>query len=146
MESPVAAFLNGDAAISFVASGAYGSPRSAPVKILLVDDYAPFAQSLKVMLDPPHEVTIASKGAEAISKLSEQPFDTAFVDLKLPDMSGVDVCRAIVDRGVHLPRGVVLITGGGADATLWAELTRLKVKFISKPFTADQLFALLQPA
>jgi DNA-binding NtrC family response regulator len=116
------------------------------VKILIVDDYKPFAQSLKVMLKPAHDVHVVGSGAEAFAAFARESFDTAFVDLRLPDTNGLDVCRRIVEEGIHLPKGVVIITGGGANPTLWAELTRLGVKFIEKPFTPEQLFALIAPA
>lgn len=113
------------------------------MKILIVDDYRPFAQSLKVMLSPLHDGRVVGTGAEAMAALSSEPFDAAFVDLKLPDMSGLEICREIAQRSIPLPAGVVIITGGGGDAALWSELAKLGVKVIEKPFTPDKLLALL---
>lgn len=126
------------------ADAAYGS-RPPTLRILIVDDYRPFAQSLSVMLQPMHEVRIAGSGADALRIAQTERFDTAFVDLKLPDMTGVELCAALHAKAIHFPRGVVVITGGGGDPTMWSELARMDVKFIEKPFTADQLFALLRP-
>lgn len=113
------------------------------MKILIVDDYAPFAESLRTALKHQHTVEIASTGAAALGLLRGGGFDAAFVDLKLPDMTGVEVCEAIQSEGISPPQGVVIVTGGPTDQKLWASLTRLKLKVIEKPFTPDELFALL---
>ena len=113
------------------------------MKILLVDDYRPFGQSLKVMLTPEHDVTLVGTATDALAELERTPFDAAFVDLRLPDLSGTEVCARVREAGIPLPHGLILMTGGGTDAALRARLLQLDVKLIEKPFTEEQLYSLL---
>lgn len=115
------------------------------MRILLVDDYRPFARSLKSLLSPPHEVELAASAAEALSLIHERPFDAAIVDLRLPDMSGADLCERLRSDAVDRRLGIVLMTGGAADAQLMSRLSSLRVPLVEKPFTTEHLLSVLSP-
>ena len=84
----------------------------AKPRILIVDDY-PGARyrRMRILLDDGgFEVTEEMLGRAAIRRAAEEPIDALLVDLHLPDVTGIDVCRAIRenDKTARLP--VVLIS------------------------------------
>ena len=79
----------------------------------------------------------AADGQQALALLQEQSFDLAFLDIKMPGMSGTEVLKAIRAAGVGTP--VIIIT---AYATVKnaVECTQLgAVAYLHKPFTADKI-------
>lgn len=80
------------------------------LKILVVDDDSDFAEGLAEILDlRGHLVTVASSGEEALRIFHDTDFDFAFVDIKLPGMTGVESCQAIHE--LKPGAKVVLMTG-----------------------------------
>ncbi|MEU8075513.1 fused response regulator/phosphatase [Catellatospora citrea] len=104
----------------------------ADTTILVVDDRAPKRYLLKNWLTRAGFVVAeAEDGHEALEKIQQRPFDMVVLDVKLPDMSGLDVCRQIkADPGtastpvIHVSAHAVdaadrtLGLVGGADAYL----------------------------
>lgn len=112
----------------------------SPVKILVVDDEAMFAEVLVEMLSEcGHSVCIASSGPEAVEQFRESPFDIVFTDLGMPEMSGWQVAKSIKEIEPLTP--VVLLTGWGAtlDETE-LELSDVDV-VLSKPVKIEDLSA-----
>lgn len=69
-----------------------------PIKILLVDDHPIFRDGLRRLLESEpgfHIVGEAGTGAEAVRLIAQQPPDILLLDLMLPDMSGLEVLRAV---------------------------------------------------
>lgn len=80
-----------------------------PVRVVLVDDHCMVRQSLRSILeaDPRFKVVgEAADGAEALRVVAAQHPTVVLLDLKLPDMSGIEVCRRIVQCE---PKAAVLI-------------------------------------
>ena len=81
-------------------------------KILLVDDEKKFLNSIAERLRlMGHDPIKASSGRKALALARESGFDLAIVDLKMPGMNGLEVCRA-VRRNDQLTKMKVLITTG----------------------------------
>ncbi len=102
-------------------------------RILIVDDEESVRYSFERFLDEPdYQVTTAKNGAEALSKFSSQPFDLVVLDVRLPDMSGLEVLNQIklID-----PKGVVLIITAFGTTEIAIEATKLGAyDYILKPF------------
>lgn len=69
-----------------------------PIRILIVDDHLIVRQGLRAILE--HEADIEVLGAvgsaeEALALVAEQPPDVALVDVRMPGISGVDLCRRL---------------------------------------------------
>jgi HAMP domain-containing protein/CheY-like chemotaxis protein/signal transduction histidine kinase len=81
-------------------------------RLLVVDDNQAECQSVVALLAHDDvEVTTASTGADALAELSEQSYDCAVVDLRLPDMSGFEVLEEIRDTPSLREMPVVVFTG-----------------------------------
>jgi two-component system, OmpR family, response regulator len=84
-----------------------------------------------------YEVAEAFNGSQALDLLRSQSFSMAFLDIKMPGMSGTEVLKSIRAAGNNTP--VIIIT---AYATVKnaVECTQLgAVAYLHKPFTADKL-------
>lgn len=80
--------------------------------ILIVDDDAEVAATLSVLLERlDHAVTIATRGADALALAKAQPFDIIILDVRMPEMDGFSVLRALRAQGCAA--GVIMLTGQG---------------------------------
>jgi CheY-like chemotaxis protein len=122
--------------------GLPASPAPAPVvtarraRVLLIDDEPRLGLALSTGLDA--EVVSALSGAEALRLLGAGGFDLILCDLKLPDISGIDVYNA---SPPELRPKFVFITGGAQSDTARDFLA--KVPHLDKPFRLEQIEALL---
>jgi len=85
------------------------------LKLLIVDDHAIFRQGLRALLDMEDDFTVigeASRGDEAIALVADDPPDVILLDLHLPDGSGSDFCRQLLDVS---PSSKVLILSAYDD-------------------------------
>ena len=110
----------------------------APKRILVVDDDATVRQSCRrILSEHGYEVEAAASGTDALQRARQGYFDCALVDLKMPDMDGMEIVRAA--RRDRASMAVLIITGYGAVDSA-AEALRLGVSdYIGKPFTPDQI-------
>lgn len=89
----------------------------AETSILLVDDRAPKRYLLKSWLTRAgFAVAEAVDGQDALDKLQQRPFDMVVLDVKLPDMSGLDVCRRIKADPATTSTPVVHVSAHAVDA------------------------------
>lgn len=112
-----------------------------PAKVLLVEDDVDAAEGFVSWLTGYYECELdwAKRGEDAIQMIerSEKPYDIAFIDLLLPDVSGVEVLRAFKKRMPEVP--AVIVTGA-ASSTLALEAAALGiVGLFSKPVSVDAL-------
>ncbi len=92
------------------------SPGAAPLTILIVDDSVDGATTLASLLESlGHRAITAFTGNDAVKLAAEHPVDMAFVDLSLPDISGIQVALRIrhTENGHMLP--LFALTGLGRD-------------------------------
>ncbi len=108
------------------------------MKILIVDDETVVAHLLADSIEAQgHEATVAYGGDEALRLIGRQCPDAVFLDVKMPEMSGLDVLRRLRESHPSLP--VILITGhaGSDDCEDARRLGALEV--IEKPFLLNAL-------
>ena len=114
-----------------------------PKRILVVDDESLVRWSLRERLSKDgHEVTEASNGREAETIVKREPVDLALLDLRLPDMDGLEATRAIRDAESQ-GQGHIPIIGVTAHALQGARARCLEAGMddhISKPFHSTHLF------
>ena len=79
------------------------------VRVLLVEDDPAIAAPLtRAIARDGHDVHLAVDGSAALSLASASVFDLVVLDLGLPDMDGVDVCRELRRRGSDVP--IIVVT------------------------------------
>ncbi len=102
-------------------------------RILLVDD----EQSIQTLLSYPlrkdgYHVTSAQDGREALQRFEEGRFDLVILDLMLPKLDGVEVCRELRSRS-QVP--IIMLTAKGSETDKVAGLEVGADDYITKPFS-----------
>ena len=108
-------------------------------RILVVDDDASLAEMLTIVLEGEgFETTVVGDGAAALPALRESSPDLVLLDLMLPGMNGIDVCRAIrAESGVP----VVMLTAKTDTVDVVLGLESGADDYVVKPFKPKELIA-----
>lgn len=110
--------------------------------ILVADDEDAMVLLLREALQGAHyEVVVAHDGEEAIEKLRKSPPDLVLLDVKMPKMSGFDVCRQIKSDIFlrHIP--VMLLTAQTGTSSKVTGLEQGADDYLTKPFDLSELIA-----
>lgn len=108
-------------------------------RILLVDDAANLVKALKLNLEQEgFSVSVASDGRTALEKALKETFDLAILDIMLPEMDGLTVCREIRKHS-RLP--IVMLTAKDTDVDKILGLELGADDYVTKPFNARELIA-----
>ncbi len=106
--------------------------------ILVVDDEESMRQFLEIALSKAgHRITVAESGRRAIDLVEKQAFDLVISDIKMPDMSGVEVLRHVTDTDPRIP--VVMITAYASAETAVEALRLGAYDYLTKPFNLEEL-------
>jgi len=113
--------------------------------ILLVEDTLSLARLYTEYLRlEPYALTHVETGAAALQAILRRPPDLVLLDLKLPDMNGIEILRRITTD--NIPSAVVVITADGSIATAVDAMREGAADFVVKPFAADRLRVTLRNA
>lgn len=111
-------------------------------RILLIEDDARLAEMVRDYLGRAgYRVDHAATGAKGIALNERDAFDALVLDLMLPDMDGLDVCRAVRARGT-LPILMLTARGDAMDRIIGLELGA--DDYLPKPFEPRELLARLK--
>ena len=114
-------------------------------RILIVEDRDSLRRMLELALGQEgYEVVTAADGGAARRLLAEHPFDFVLTDLKLPDVSGIEVLEASRAAQPRVP--VVVLTGYGTVGTAVEAMKLGAYDFLEKPFEIDDLARLIERA
>ena len=109
------------------------------LRVLLVEDEESFIDALTIGLEREgFDVVSAADGQLAMEKFAPDRFDIVLLDLMLPKMSGLDVCRAIRNLS-EVPIIVVSAKGEEVDAVLMLEIGA--DDYVTKPYRLRELVA-----
>ncbi len=107
-------------------------------KILAVDDEAIILDSFrKILVLAGYSVDTVETGREALGLIRKNDYDFVFTDLKMPEMDGLDVTKAV--KHLRPDIDVIMITG---FATIESAVSAMKfgaMDYVQKPFTVDEL-------
>jgi len=114
------------------------------MRILLVDDDVSIQRAIAPLLrSRGYEVDVVGTGAEATQAVADQAFDLVVLDLGLPDLEGVEVCRRIRKQS-KLP--IVVLSARAGEADKVAALDIGADDYVTKPFGAQELLARIRVA
>ena len=109
------------------------------VNILLVEDEESFVDALTIGLDREgFDVAVARDGQQAVALFAKETFDIVLLDLMLPKMSGLDVCRQI-RASSEVPIIIVSAKGEEVDMVLMLEIGA--DDYVTKPYRLRELVA-----
>jgi DNA-binding response OmpR family regulator len=109
-------------------------------RVLVVEDEPQLARLVEMHLrDAGYDVTVAYRGADALRVVATRELDLVVLDLMLPDMDGLDVCRQLRKRRDFLPILMLTARSGEVDRILGLELGA--DDYLTKPFSVRELVA-----
>jgi len=110
-------------------------------KILIVDDEPPVRELFEDLFRSENCSSIScATGEEALEYVKKEKFDVVLLDIKLPDMNGLEVLKNI--RDIHKTLPVVMITGFGYDEELIAKSKQFGCSgYIGKNMPVAQIIA-----
>ena len=115
-----------------------------PQKILIVDDEPSLLATIAPLLrSRGYDVMTATSGRAALDVAERDKPDLIVLDLGLPDMDGVDVCRAIRE---HSTTPVVVLSARGAESDKVRALDTGADDYVTKPFGVEELTARIRVA
>jgi two-component system phosphate regulon response regulator PhoB len=110
--------------------------------VLVIDDEPDLLELVKHQLQKEHyEVTTALDGEVALTQARRQPPDLVVLDLMLPGIDGLEVCRRLRadPRTMHIP--IVMLTAKGEESDAVIGLSQGADDYIRKPFGSKELVA-----
>ncbi|MBU1099472.1 MAG: response regulator [Bacteroidetes bacterium] len=112
-------------------------------KILCVDDEEVILGSFrKILVLDGYSVDTVESGPEALNLIKSNHYDFCFTDLKMPEMSGVDVTKAVTQLRPDID--VVIITGYATVETAVECMQFGAMDYVEKPFTEDELLGFVK--
>jgi two-component system response regulator RegX3 len=116
-----------------------GSAKAGPVKVLVAEDEESFVEALEIGLTREgFDVTVAMDGNDALTLFDEVQPDLVLLDIMLPKVSGIDVCRAIRARS-SVP--IIMVTAKGTEIDTVVGLEVGADDYVTKPYRLRELIA-----
>lgn len=108
-------------------------------KVLIIEDEQPLARFLELELrHEGYSVEVCHDGREGLDKALLQPFDVILLDILLPGINGLDICRSI--RAAK-NTSIIMITARNATLDKVTGLDYGADDYMTKPFAIEELFA-----
>jgi DNA-binding response OmpR family regulator len=113
-----------------------------PARVLLIDDDVRLGELLEKYLgEHDFSLTSAASGKAGLAELARQHFDVVILDLMMPEMNGLDVCRRIRQTS-RIP--ILMLTAKGEETDRVVGLELGADDYVAKPFGARELVARLR--
>src|SRR4029077_14269462 len=115
------------------------SSAKVPKRILVVEDDATIRDTLTFNLKKEgYVVTVAQDGADAVARARSSRPDLILLDLMLPELNGLEVCRILRQEG-NVP--IIMLTAKESEVDKVVGLQLGADDYITKPFSLRELFA-----
>jgi DNA-binding response OmpR family regulator len=119
---------------------------SKPIILLVEDD--PELRSLveKRLAENGYDVRIASSGPEALESVAASLPDLVLLDIMIPEIDGLEVCRRLRLRAAHPLLYVIMMTARSSEVDRVVGLEVGADDYVTKPFSLDELVARVRSA
>jgi CheY-like chemotaxis protein len=108
------------------------------LRVLVADDEADILEVIQDRLEAcGFRVSTASTGLEALRKITTEKFDGVFLDVKMPEMTGIEVLEEVRKKDTKLP--IIIITSSTSREAAIGSLAKGANEFILKPFDWPEL-------
>jgi CheY-like chemotaxis protein len=113
------------------------------LKVLVVDDEADIVEVIQDRLEAyGFTVATAGNGLEALKKLSMERFDGIFLDVKMPEMGGIEALEQIRKRDTKIP--IIIITSSSTREAAIEAMAKGASEYVLKPFEWEELKAKIE--
>ncbi|NOT84674.1 MAG: response regulator transcription factor [Methylococcaceae bacterium] len=108
--------------------------------ILVIEDDPAIAEALALFLgDEGYNVELATTGESGLAKLKSKPYDLLLLDMMLPGIDGLEVCRRLRAEAVYTP--IIIVSSRSAETQRIVGLEMGADDYINKPFSLLELAA-----
>ena len=116
-------------------------------RILIVDDDEMVLMALNELLKPEgYEIDSANSGKEALKKIDENHYDLLMLDIIMPGMNGVELCKLIRENEEHRETTIVFLTAKSREEDKVLGLEAGANLFLSKPISPEKLLGIVSEA
>jgi two-component system KDP operon response regulator KdpE len=113
-------------------------------RLLLVDDEVALQRAVSTLLrSRGYDVVVSATGQDALYQAEHAPPDLVVLDLGLPDLDGIEVCRRLRALG---PTPIIVLSARTAEADKVAALDLGADDYVTKPFGPEELLARIRVA
>lgn len=113
------------------------------LKVLVVDDEEDIVEIIQDRLEAyGFAVVTAGTGLEALKKLSMEEFDGIFLDVKMPEMGGIEALEEIRKRDREIP--IIIITSSSTREAAIEAIAKGANEYVLKPFEWEELKAKIE--
>ncbi|MEM7258469.1 MAG: response regulator transcription factor [Pseudomonadota bacterium] len=107
------------------------------MRILVVDDHAMFAESIRLLLGARHKINTAASGSDALAQITSEMPQVVLLDHNLPDIDGLTLLKVV--QALPEPPPVLLLSGSDDVSLVDAARQTGAVGFLHKSLPADAL-------
>lgn len=115
--------------------------------VLVIDDNSSVRESLRFLFQRrDYEVVVAADGAQGLALAAQRAFDCAMVDVNMPGLNGIEVCRRLHEqaRATDHPIAVWVMTGARTPELARRAVEAGAIALLGKPFDLPELFRRLE--
>jgi DNA-binding response OmpR family regulator len=111
-------------------------------RVLIAEDDPDISSLISLYLQRAgYQTEVVASGRDVLARFSEQPFDLLILDLMLPELDGLDVCRALRARRKTTSIPIIIVTARAEEADRVAGLELGADDYVTKPFSPRELVA-----
>ena len=111
-----------------------------PKRILVIEDERDIAELIRLHLrDQGFAVTVAADGRSGLARASASPWDLIVLDLRLPGLDGIEICRQLRRRSEAVP--ILILTSKSSELDRVLGLEMGADDYVTKPFSVLELIA-----
>ena len=115
---------------------------SKPKRILVVEDEGDIADLVTYALSKEgYRVVTVSDGAEALSRIRQEPYDLILLDLMLPGLQGTEICRLVRQNPATSSTPIIMLTARTEEVDRVLGLELGADDYVTKPFSPRELSA-----
>ena len=114
------------------------------ISILIVDDDEMVRIALGELLKPEgYEIDTAAGGQEALDKINDKKYDLLMLDIIMPEMDGLELCRRIRQREDYQDVPIVFLTAKSREEDRVMGIDAGANQFLSKPISPEKLLEII---
>src|SRR5258707_1874696 len=116
------------------------SPRTEPIRTMIVDDHALFRRGLEMVLEGEPDIDLvgqASDGAEAVEKAAASLPDIVLMDIRMPRSNGIEACRAMKEAAPSAK--IVILTISDEEEDLFEPIRAGASSYLLKDIPLDEV-------
>jgi len=116
-----------------------------PLRVLVIDDEIVICQACRmILIEEGCLVQEQATGEDGLQALAKGIFDVVLLDLKLPDMDGMDILKKLHQQKPDVP--VIVMTGYSTVSIAVEAMKSGAADYLSKPFSDEELIEVVEKA